>query len=321
MTLTVCPICLSIDGFTRSSQGDGVGRGGTLEECELCGSYFCTREALSDYLGQERANTTRLARAVLSHWVQQRQNADEWPVVDKLVAKAAIDGDLPLPSPGDQVSNIIRFVGDSTRDTGEPLRSLPPSFHATIGSVTRIFAIKLVQELCDGGLLRAIESNTLKSRNVQNVELTIAGWEQYEAERRGKTAGSYGFLALKFGDEVLDPFVQSHIKPAVAELGFELRDMRDGARAGVIDNLMRIDIRDAAFVIADLTHDNAGSYWEAGYAEGLGKPVLYICEKSKFGAVKTHFDTNHSTTVQWDVDDPEAFKRDLIATLQRSLIL
>ena len=38
-------------------------------------------------------------------------------------------------------------------------------------------------------------------------------------------------------------------------------------------------IRDAKFVIADLTHDNNGAYWEAGYAEGLGKPVIYICEK------------------------------------------
>ena len=38
-------------------------------------------------------------------------------------------------------------------------------------------------------------------------------------------------------------------------------------------------VRDAAFVISDLTHDNSGAYWEAGYAEGLGKPVIYICEE------------------------------------------
>ena len=96
-------------------------------------------------------------------------------------------------------------------------------------------------------------------------------------------------------------------------------DMRNVARAGVIDNIMRTQIRDSAFVIADLTDDNLGAYWEAGYAEGLGKPVIYICEKAKFDEDSTHFDTNHCTTVFWSKDDPDQFCRELIATLRRSL--
>ncbi len=241
---------------------------------------------------------------VMSDWIEQQGLAK-----------------LTLPSPGQQATNIIKFVGDNTRDTGLPLDNFPLSFHAAVGSITRQFAFDAAKELKSNGLMDFVPASSFDSIDGIQIRLTLKGWADYDAEASGKTSGSYGFLALKFGDEILDPFVQSHIKPAVAELGLELRDMRDGARAGVIDNLIRIDIRDAAFVIADLTHDNAGSYWEAGYAEGLGKPVLYICEKSKFGSVKTHFDTNHSTTVQWDADDPEAFKRDLIATLRRSLIL
>jgi nucleoside 2-deoxyribosyltransferase len=97
--------------------------------------------------------------------------------------------------------------------------------------------------------------------------------------------------------------------------------MRDAARAGIIDNIMRARIRDSAFVLVDLTHDNAGAYWEAGYAEGLGKPVIYICERAKFEKARTHFDTNHCTTVVWTVDDADTFKTELIATLRRSLNL
>ncbi len=84
---------------------------------------------------------------------------------------------------------------------------------------------------------------------------------------------------------------------------------------------MREQIRDAAFVIVDLTHDNSGAYWEAGYAEGLGKPVIYICEMAKFEAAQTHFDTNHCTTVIWSNDDRQKFELELIATLRRSLDL
>ena len=111
------------------------------------------------------------------------------------------------------------------------------------------------------------------------------------------------------------------MSPTVKELGYELIDLRDVARAGVIDNLLRAQIRDAAFVLVDLTHDNPGAYWEAGYAEGRGKPVLYLCEKTKFDAARTHFDTNHSTTVIWSTDARDTFCSELTATLRRSLDL
>jgi nucleoside 2-deoxyribosyltransferase len=89
----------------------------------------------------------------------------------------------------------------------------------------------------------------------------------------------------------------------------------------VIDNILRAQIRDSAFVLADLTHDNYGAYWEAGYAEGLGKPVIYLCEKAKFDNMKTHFDTNHSTTVLWTTEDMDRFKQELTSTIRRSLDL
>ena len=97
--------------------------------------------------------------------------------------------------------------------------------------------------------------------------------------------------------------------------------MRDVATAGIIDNIMRMRIKEARFVIADLTHDNNGAYWEAGYAEGLGKPVIYICEAEKFEREKSHFDTNHCTTIPWSGDDPDTFRQQLSATIRRSLDL
>ena len=112
------------------------------------------------------------------------------------------------------------------------------------------------------------------------------------------------------------------IKPAVREkTGYELIDLRNVARAGVIDNVKRGQIRGASFVLVDLTHDNSGAYWEAGYGEDLGKPVIYMCEQNKFDNDKTHFDTNHGTTVTWSINDPEPFVVRLIATLRRSLSL
>ena len=154
------------------------------------------------------------------------------------------------------------------------------------------------------------------------LHLSLEGWERYETEKRGQFEGNYGFIAMQFGDTDLDNFVQSVVKPTIKEnTGYDLVDMRDVSQAGIIDNIMRVQIRDAAFVIAELSHDNSGAYWEAGYAEGLGKPVIYICEQKKFDEKGTHFDTNHCTTVFWDRDNDEGFKKELIATIRRSLDL
>lgn len=165
-----------------------------------------------------------------------------------------------------------------------------------------------------GGLISLYEG-----KSFLQVNLTLTGWKQYEAEKSGQLDGNYGFMAMQFDDAELDFFVEDTVKPAVNSVGYDLVTMKDVSAAGVIDNIMSVQIRDATFIVADLTHDNNGAYWEAGYAEGLGKPVIYICEKDKFEKTRTHFDTNHRTTIKWSKDDPEQFSKELIATLRRSL--
>ena len=90
-------------------------------------------------------------------------------------------------------------------------------------------------------------------------------------------------------------------------------------KAGLIDDRLRVEIRTSRFLIADLTHENAGAYWEAGFAEGLGKPVIYTCEKSKFDTAKTHFDTNHHLTVFWSTDEFPSFEEKLKATIRATV--
>jgi nucleoside 2-deoxyribosyltransferase len=87
----------------------------------------------------------------------------------------------------------------------------------------------------------------------------------------------------------------------------------------LIDNQMRVAIRAARFVVADLSHDNNGAYFEAGFAEGLGRPVIYTCDAKKFAEKSTHFDTNHMTTVPWDLNNLEAAERLLTATIRATL--
>ena len=218
--------------------------------------------------------------------------------------------------------DIVRYIGDRVSESGEPIPRLR-NLGEAIGAPSHELVEHVFEDLEDENVIRVDSTVFLGDGRTplffRGVDLTLEGWERYEAEKRGKLGANYGFIAMKFGDPALDPFVKDTVKPAVKEIGYDLVDMRDVARAGIIDDIMRDRIRDSAFVIADLTHDNHGAYWEAGYAEGLGKPVVYICEKTKFDKESTHFDANHCTTVLWSTDDPGGFRRELIATLRRSL--
>jgi hypothetical protein len=229
-----------------------------------------------------------------------------------------------LPSPADQATNAIRYIGEQVLKFGSKIRQLPPSLYAEIGAASPAMAYDIINQLTE---LRLVDRLGFKIQGgdifrMENVGLTLSGWEKFESEKRGNAKGSYGFLAIKFGHARLDKFITDTLKPTIKTgINYDLFDMRDVARAGVIDNLMRAQIRDSSFAIVDLTHDNSGAYWEAGYAEGLGKPVIYICEKSKFNEAQTHFDTNHCTTVLWSSQDIELFKKEIVATLRRSLNL
>ena len=233
-----------------------------------------------------------------------------------------------LPSPPEQATNLIRLIGDGLAETGEGYFLDDATDTARVGAFNTTMFNQLRGELEARNVIQPLgRSQVPNQRGVgvlvgQAYGLTLDGWERYEAERHGRVRGRYGFIAMKFGDAVLDEFIEVTVKPAVQRgISYDLVDLRDVSRAGVIDNILREQIRDAAFVLVDLTHDNSGAYWEAGYAEGLGKPVVYLCERAKFDEAKTHFDTNHCTTVLWSADKPDALRTELVATLRRSLNL
>jgi hypothetical protein len=124
--------------------------------------------------------------------------------------------------------------------------------------------------------------------------LTFIGWQRVEELQRVDRESNFAFLARKFVDADLDVAVRDCFAPSVAKTGYELRTVTQ--KAGLIDAIIENEIRRCRFLVADLSDVNAGAYWEAGFAEGLGKPVFYVCKQG----IETHFDTSHRNTVWWD---------------------
>jgi hypothetical protein len=290
----------------------------TDQICTNCGRYRLSGTVRDT---SKFKNMNDMERAALTHQLQIHQGRETIP----FVTTDWLDNFLKnsrLPSPSRQAASIIKFVGDYMMKTGNPV-DFPLNLYAIIGSPNPEFTSELTRELIDQKYLQAMVSDAIGSDTIiQDAKLTLAGWEKYEEVAQGRNASRVGFIALKFGDLTLDQLLAQTIKPAVKELGYDLNDLRDVAQPGVIDNILRDTIRQSLFVLVDLTHDNSGAYWEAGFAEGLNKPVLYLCEQTKFNEKKTHFDTAHCTTVIWGgTKTNDDFTRDLKATLRNSLAI
>ena len=322
--LTTCPICSGAFGRCRTMP---TNRDSYAFDCDGCGRFEISRTACVNWF-RSPDRLSGAQRAALSHAFRTGSNSskvlligNDW--MDVFIQRAR------LPSPAEQATNLIIKIGDTIAEHGDGYFIDDVTDTPLIGAFNCSQFNNLVNELVERGQIKPLES--VKRPNPRDVGvlqgslygLTLDGWKSYEEEKRGRFAGRYGFIAMRFNDPVLDPFIRDVVKPAIATgIGYDLVDLRAVARAGIIDNIMRAQIRDAAFILADLTHDNPGAYWEAGYAEGLGKPVIYLCERAKYDVAKTHFDTNHCTTVIWTSAGPHAtFTEELVATLRRSLNL
>ena len=294
--------------------------------CQACGEYETTRTARLTWLDSNRLNARE--RAALSHQIRVADRTNGNPVLATHWLEH-FASEARLPNPALQAINLIRIIGDHQSESGEGYIVDGVSDAALVGSFNKSMFDQLLADLIRRDwVVQATQSVSIQNPRVvgvlsgRPVTLSLEGWERYESERRGKENGRYGFIAMKYNEPELEVLVTGIIKPGLKDaLGYDVVDLRNVSRAGVIDNILREQIRDAAFVLVDLTHDNAGAYWEAGYAEGLGKPVIYLCERTKFDAAKTHFDTNHCTTVIWAIGEEGSFIAELSATLRRSLSL
>lgn len=232
--------------------------------------------------------------------------------------------DTKLPDASALQDNLLLYMHSELAGPGESTELWAPAMRGWLGALSSassrwVIDQALAAELVEGTAVRPLGGDD--EFRLINATLTIKGWARVEELLRSANGSRKGFMAMKFGDPQLDAVFRDHFKPAVQQAGFELMRLDDEPRAGLIDDRLRLEIRTSRFMVADLSHANAGAYWEAGFAEGLGRPVIYTCRKDVFDDPKTkpHFDTNHYLTVVWDPANPAAAAEQLKTVIRVTL--
>jgi len=150
------------------------------------------------------------------------------------------------------------------------------------------------------------------------IRLTPKGWNRIaELERGGgHLQNKQAFVAMWF-DKSMDEVWERGFKPAIEEdsdikaLRVDLKEHNEK-----ICDVIIAEIRRSKFIVADFTGNRSGVYFEAGFAKGLGIPVIFCCQKGKW-IDELHFDTRQYNHIIWENpgDLKEKLKNRIRATM------
>ena len=119
------------------------------------------------------------------------------------------------------------------------------------------------------------------------------------------------FVITSFSDDI-EPIFEG-ISQACQAVDLTARRVSDvPGDYRMTDRIIQV-IRDAQFIVADLTHERPNVYFELGYARGLGKTVITIAKKGS----NIHFDVKDWTYIPYI--DSRILERDLKKRLEFEL--
>ena len=158
------------------------------------------------------------------------------------------------------------------------------------------------------------EMGVLDSQHKREYQVSPKGLLYLEGRTNHKA--TLAFAAMWFADEV-KPLWDSVITPAVRESGYYPLRIDGRQHNGKIDDEIIASIRASKFVVADFTGQRGGVYYEAGFAHGLGLPVIFMCRETDVKDL--HFDIRQYNCILWSPDDladaKARLKNRILATL------
>lgn len=281
--------------------------------CPRCGKFeisnsLCSRMELGEY-SEERYILSGLSRGAWEREKQRMQREkttlyttfriDENTIQDQVAS-------LHLSrNPLDRMNKLLLLVQERTIDFRKGadfnFEADYPLLFARDAAESLYFAqLGEMMSLLEGsdGYERITSSST-------RLRLTSRGWERVEELRRSFVQSNKVFVAMWF-DNIMTPIWEDGFKAELLALGYDPIRIDFQEHIDRTDDRILTEIRTSGFLVADFTGARSGVYFEAGFAMGLGKPVVWTCRRDWVD--KLHFDTRQFNHILWDKDNITEFR-------------
>lgn len=321
--LDTCPICNS---KLKSRIVDPLGL--PIVYCDHCGPYAITKQFYDDYILYAKADRSKVASYLYYH-NHPRKDTDRLLCICSRVINLKDDYRcVPIQEIENwyphafhekvdlfllNLASRSHFLGDLVLFTKEMLYSAffvdttpkgPMSTHPEAINTQAIFFENYLIE--QEYISTSRNGFTLLPKGLARVD---------ELQKHQSENSKNAFVAMSFSKE-MEP-VRDAIKDALIECSFFPRIMDEIEHNHQIVPEMLHEIREARFLVAELSTGNNGAYYEAGYAAGFGKDVIFLFSDT-VPEKNRHFDVRQTNTIKWK--DPDDLKDRLIARIKATIM-
>jgi nucleoside 2-deoxyribosyltransferase len=258
-------------------------------------------------------------KALLTAWLcNQRRAGQEYPRISADVI-SAIKTFRRLTTT-ERIERALLYFNDTLR-VGEKLTILMGpttntderagySLAAITECRTKEELIAFLQLLVEMGLI----ADTGNKVSFRVYSPTARGWLRIDELVSKLPNTTQAFVAMWFNDATTKAY-EDGIAPAIRDAGYQPARIDQKEHSNKIDDEIVAEIRRSKFLVADFTCERekvrGGVYFEAGFAMGLGIPVIWTVRKDALNDV--HFDTRQYNHIVWDT--PESLRSQLSARI------
>lgn len=162
-----------------------------------------------------------------------------------------------------------------------------------------------------------VSQGDVRNAKAGNFQITASGWTHIESHRTLNPSNRQVFVAMSFSESMKVVWLPG-FKAGIEAAGYSAYRVDGVPHNNRIDAKIMADIKESKFVVADFTEQKAGVYFEAGYALGLGIPVIWCVRKDDLENV--HFDTRQYGHIVWEnaVDLSEKLNDYIVAIIGKA---
>lgn len=269
-----------------------------LYRCDNCGTFVLDQRLSTHLDGMDVEKKLRVSASIRERYLQFGRSVCVVPseyahvVIDgyDTLTLAAAEASFPR-TVGERLDRALlnlsrtsRALGQSLTITGSDLFALDDiEFGYVLQSLREVGWLDLANRVTPKGWERVALLQSSAARSPTNPAF-VAMW--FGSDGKEETPA---FMAALFDNAT---------RPSIEKAGYRAERVDLVEHNDFIMDKVLGMIRVAPFVVADFTGNRGGVYLEAGFARGLGIPVIHTCRKSHFK--DAHFDIRQINTITWE---------------------
>ncbi len=278
-------------------------------ECDVCGRYRVSHH-VTVFIGHDPYVDLRRR---LSWKVRQTTDAGETVALTRENFEEL--GRIETLPVSRKLRGLLEEIGKASRFFGEYVSFNEPQLRARLrctsdDELPQLAAALRQRELIDYGRkgIPGTEDGQGGFGQTRPIyRLTASGWDGIEPTVGAGRPGVC-FVAMSFDPQMTDAFTGGIVPAVETDCGLKVLRVDRIEHNEIITDRIIAGIRSAQIVIADFTLQRQGVYFEAGYALGLGRIVIWTCREDDFRNV--HFDTRQYNHIVWK--DPADLRQRLV---------